>query len=266
MNGSSVMSRRSGVTAIWLSASAERSVPLRLGRRPVTLEGDPIIRIAAPIIARLDPQQLLVALALAGDGDAPDFLGRTVRKVDVDEDVARHAVGEHAADQVGSECQGSGPMRVLAGRGRIGLGQGEGGNAEHGALDGAGDGAGIGHVLGGVAAAIDAGQHQVGLAVGNDVPGADDHAIGRRALDGEVARPDLAQPQRIVERERMRYAGLVGLRCHHPDVVGQGAGDLLEHLEPARMHAVVIGDENAHRHPHSLAAIHLPRFTWRRST
>ena len=154
----------------------------------------------------------------------------------------------------GANFQRGVPMRVLAGRGGVGLGQGEGGNAEHGALDGAGDGTGIGHVLGGVAAAIDAREHQVGLAVGNDVPRADDHAVGRRALDGEVARPDLAQPQRIIERERMRHAGLVGLRRHHPDVIGQSAGDLFEHLEPAGMHAVVIGDENAHGARISLAA------------
>ena len=65
MNGSSVMSSRSGVTAIRLSASAERSVPLRSDSGRLALEGDPVIRIAAPVVARLDAQQLLVALALA---------------------------------------------------------------------------------------------------------------------------------------------------------------------------------------------------------
>ena len=57
---------------------------------------------------------------------------------------------------------------------------------------------------------------------------------------------DLAQAQRIVERERMRHAGLVGLRRDDPDVVGQLARDLLADLEARRVDAVVVGDEDAH--------------------
>jgi len=51
----------------------------------------------------------------------------------------------------------------------------------------------IRHILGGVAAAIDAGQHQVGC-LRDDVARPHDDAVGRRALDGEWARPDLAEP------------------------------------------------------------------------
>ena len=36
-------------------------------------EGDPVIGIAAAVVARLDAQQFLVALALHGDGDAGDL-------------------------------------------------------------------------------------------------------------------------------------------------------------------------------------------------
>src|SRR5262247_4823241 len=39
-------------------------------RRAQTLERHPVVRIAAAVAARLDAQQFLVALALAGDGDA----------------------------------------------------------------------------------------------------------------------------------------------------------------------------------------------------
>ena len=45
---------------------------------------------------------------------------------------------------------------------------------------------------------------------------AHDDAIGRRALDREVPLADLAQPQRIVERQRMRHAGLVGAPARPP--------------------------------------------------
>ena len=58
---------------------------------------------------------------------------------------------------------------------------------------------------------------------------------------------DLAQPQRIVERERMRDARLVEFRRHHPDVVGERARDLARSTSsPRRVNAVVIGDEDAH--------------------
>ena len=44
----------------------------------------------------------------------------------------------------------------------------------------------------------------------------------------------------------MRDAGLVELRRDHPDIVRQRAADLGADLEPLRMDAVVVGDENAH--------------------
>ena len=63
----------------------------------------------------------------------------------------------------------SGPKRTavsqcgwLAAAGLVGLRQRERRNAENGALHRAGDGAGIDHVLAGIAAAIDAGEHEVG--------------------------------------------------------------------------------------------------------
>ena len=43
----------------------------------------------------------------------------------------------------------------------------------------------------------------------------------------QMAGRDLAQPQRIVQRQRMRHAGLVRLGRDHPDIVGQGARDRL---------------------------------------
>jgi hypothetical protein len=79
---------------------------------------------------------------------------------------------------------------------------------------------------------------------------AHDDAIGRRAAHRETALPDLAQAQRIVERQRMGDARLVVFRRDHPDVVGQSARDLLAHVEPFRVDAVVVGDKDAHRADH----------------
>ena len=57
---------------------------------------------------------------------------------------------------------------------------------------------------------------------------------------------DLAHPERLGKRERVREAGLVGFGRHHPNVVGKSAGDAFEHREAFGMDAVVIGQENAH--------------------
>src|SRR6187399_2983554 len=61
-----------------------------------------------------------------------------------------------------------------------------------------------------------------------------------------MARADFAQAQGIVQRQRMRDAGLVLLRRDDPNVVGQPASDLLDDLEARRMDAVVVGAENSH--------------------
>ena len=73
------------------------------------------------------------------------------------------------------------------------------------------------------------------------------HAIGGRAADGEMALIDFAQAQRHGQGQGMRCAGLFGLRRHHPDIIGDGAGDLFRHAKPRGMDAIVIGDKNAHQ-------------------
>ena len=65
-------------------------------------------------------------------------------------------------------------------------------------------------------------------------------------FDREMPLADFAQAQRIVQRQRMRHAGLIGFRRHDPDVVGQRARDFFASLEARRVDAVVIGDENTH--------------------
>ena len=65
-------------------------------------------------------------------------------------------------------------------------------------------------------------------------------------LTAKCLSADFAQAQRIVQRQRMRHAGLVAFRRHDPDIVGQCARDFLAGVEPRRMDAVVIGDEDTH--------------------
>jgi hypothetical protein len=105
---------------------------------------------------------------------------------------------------------------------------------------------GLSRVLGDVAALVDARQYEVRQLLAEDVAGAHDDAVGRRTTHGKVPRADFAQAQRIVQRQRMRNAGLVELRRHDPDVIRQRARNLLDHFQAGRMDAVVIGAENSH--------------------
>ena len=138
------------------------------------------------------------------------------------------------------------PIGRAAAARSIGLRQSERRNADHGAFDGAGHGAGIDHVLAGIAAAIDAGEDEIGALAVEHVARAHDDAIGGRTAHGEAPLGDLAQPQRIVERQRMGDARLVVFRRDHPDIVGEGARDLLADVEALGVDAVIIGDQDAH--------------------
>ena len=121
-------------------------------------------------------------------------------------------------------------------------------DAEHRSLDRAGDRPGIGDVLRDVLAPVDPRQDEVRATVGHDLPHAHDHAVGRRALHRVMARADLAQPQRIAERQRMGDPRLVGLGGDDEQVVGELAGDRSSTPGPAH-EAVVIGDQDLHRQP-----------------
>ncbi len=120
--------------------------------------------------------------------------------------------------------------------------------AEQRAFHRAGNRAGIGDVVGDIVARIDARQDEIGR-LRQDILDAHDDAVGRRTANGIVLVADLAQPERLRQRQRMREAGLVRLRCDHPHVVGQSARDALEALQAFRMDTVVIGEKDAHVRP-----------------
>ena len=222
-------------------------VGARLRREAAALEHQPIIWVAAPVLALVDAHQLGVAPSLARDGDAGDLARRAGREVDVDQDARRDADRQRAPNEVRTMLLRALPMHRLMPLGAaIGLAERDGGDAHQRALHGPGDGAGIGDVLGDVLAAVDARQDQVRLAALHDLAHAHDDAVGRRAAHREMARADLAQAQGIVERERMRDARLVALGRDDEDVVGKLGGDGLEHFEARRMDAVVVGEQDAH--------------------
>ena len=68
-----------------------------------------------------------------------------------------------------------------------------------------------------------------------------------RQREGQhVPLADVAQPQRIVQRQRMGDARLVEFRRDDEDVVAQPPRNVLHDLEARRVNAVVIGNEDFH--------------------
>ena len=142
---------------------------------------------------------------------------------------------------------GSVELHLVAPARPIGLRQGDGAHAEHGPPSiAAAMGARIADILGNVLAAIDAGEDQIRLAIGQDRAHRHDDAIRRRALHGKMTLGYFAQAQRIVERERMRDAALIRLGRDDDDVVRQLPRDRLQRLQAGSVDAVVIGAEDAH--------------------
>ena len=131
--------------------------------------GDPVIRIAAAVLTLVDMQPLLPAPPLRSDRDALDLLRRQSGKLMLISTSRGMPSASTRRMMSGPIAQAGFPVRRMAAAPAIGLRQRERRNAEHGALDRAGNGAGIDHVLAGVAAAIDAGQDEIGpLAVEHD--------------------------------------------------------------------------------------------------
>jgi hypothetical protein len=56
-----------------------------------------------------------------------------------------------------------------------------------------------------------------------------------------MARTYFTQAKRVIERQRMRDAGLIELRRDDPDVIGQLPRDLLNNLQARCVDAIVIG-------------------------
>ena len=85
-------------------------------------------------------------------------------------------------------------------------------------------------------------------ALGHQMARAHHRAVTRRAGDPEAPQPSLADPDRVMQADRVRHAALVVLRRDDPDLAGEFAGDLLEHRQTRRVDAVVVGDQNAIQH------------------
>ena len=216
-------------------------VGVRQGRLLVAQRSDPVIGSAARVVP-LDQVVAELAAALGGHFDALDRAGRHIREVDVEVDVAGPFDRDQLSDQLGRVPFGRGPF------GRTGvvgeLAQGDRGQSHQGAFHGRGDGARIGHVLAQIAAPVHTGQDQVGRVILEDVADRQQHAVRGRAVHGEMAVGQAADAQGMAQGQGMAGAALLRLGRHHPDIVRKGPRDLLEGLEPGRVHAVVVGEQD----------------------
>src|SRR6185312_5059696 len=87
------------------------------------------------------------------------------------------------------------------------------------------------------------------------------HRIGRRAADGKAPVVVLPEAHRGRQGQRVARARLLLDGGDDPHVIAELARDRLEQLQPARIHAVVVGDQDAHMRSYAgLAAMLQPPF------
>jgi hypothetical protein len=98
-----------------------------------------------------------------------------------------------------------------------------------------------------LAPAIDPRQKQL-RRLGHQMARAHDGAVAGGPGNPVAPRPSLADPDRMMQADRVRNAALIVLRRDDPNLVGELAGDLFEDHETRRFDPVVIGDQNAIQH------------------
>jgi hypothetical protein len=166
-----------------------------------TAKADPVIGLLAGIHPGLDRGGLQVIFALRCYLDTSDFGGRACREIHVDQGALRPASRDQPTDHISAVRLAGRPVHLPAAAFFIGLGEGDGRNAQGAAFHGAGDCSGIGDIVGHVRAAVDAGNHQVRGRAFQQVATHHHHAVRGRAGDGETPLVNLAQAKRRSESE-----------------------------------------------------------------
>ncbi len=182
--------------------------------------------------------------ALPHHAHALYLVGGEVREVDVDQRAPRHRHVDQRAQDPGRPAIGGGKaVAPLAHR----LAEGNGRDARQRPFHRGRDGAGIGDIVAQVLARVDAGDDEVRLPVGEQLPEAQVDRIGRRAGNGKALLAMLAQAHRGMQGERMARARLLLCRGTDPHVVGQFGGDRLQQFEAGGADAIVVGEQDAHQ-------------------
>ena len=211
------------------------------------VEPEPEIAVAARVAAFDDGAARIVVETLPDDADALDRLGCDCGEVDVDQRALGHRRVQQGREHLGPPFARRAERHIIAHAfAGIDLAERDRAHPCQRALDGGGDGAGIGDVVGQVCPAVDAREDQIG-GRGHDGAERHHHRVGRRAGDGKTPLSELLQADRAGEGERMACARLLLGRGADPDIVGELACDVLQHLEAGGVDAVVIGEEDSHQ-------------------
>ena len=197
MNGSSVRSSRSGVTAMRLSASAERSVPClpSAGRRAHRRSSNRDCR------GRRGGRRCAAVAGRACPGSTPQMPltspgGQSGKLTLISTSRGMPCLSTRRM-MSGACCDRRLPVRLLLVGGGMRLRQRERRNAEHRGLHGAGDGAGISTSSAALRPRLTPDSTRSG-GCRQHVARAHDHAVGRRALDRDsgARRPRAAATDR----------------------------------------------------------------------
>ena len=249
----SVRSKCSGVTAM-RPVAERREVGAVLFAIARLLAVDPVAAPAALLLVELHAVAVDALAEPAGAG----ALHLARRAVHVQQRALGHRHLGHLLDHARHERGGLLEVRALpvvrnprvepAVEGL--LRGGDGGDAEHNALERRGHGARVGDVVAEVGAVVDAGDDQLRLELQKAEPG-EAHAVHRRAVGGEttptVAEVHLLDPERLARGDAPRRGAPVGVGRDHRELhVRDLEQRLAHHAQADCLDAVVVGEQDLH--------------------
>ena len=123
-------------------------------------------------------------------------------------------------------------------------GESDGGDVQQRSLERGGDRARVRHVIAEVRAEIDAGDDEIGPGILHQLEDGQVHAVGRRTVDDPLVGLDLQQPERPVQRQRVRSGALLAVGRDDDDIAHLAAGRR-QLAQTFAVNPVVVGDQNA---------------------
>src|SRR6516165_6603982 len=226
------------------TASVERvDIALRALIARAAAEADPMVGNVARIGSRLDMHTLEQTDTLPRQGQRTNLSRWKVRKVYIEAGRLTPADRQQLAHDTGAEGCGSPPSDIRA----IGprLAQRNRRNPQHHPGHCAPHGAGKHRLHAEIGAAIDAAEQKIGRRTNHQMTYADHRAVAGCSGYAVAACTTLGYSDRVMQADGVRHAALVVLGCHHPDLAGELARDLLQHREARRLDTVIVGQEDA---------------------
>lgn len=199
------------------------------------LLGEPVVAAPARVFAGAED----VARDFGGLAGKLNPAGPVVRDVDVEQDARRKAFLDDERGETAGELRGGAKIEFAA---AMRNGNGDGRNVVDRGFHGGADRAGVIDIFAEIAAAIDAGDNEVGLVFEKSVE-SENHGVGGGAFDGIFAGGDLVAIDGLAESERL-CGGAAFVRGSDDGQSGVIFESVHESAEAGGVDAVVVGDEN----------------------